>query len=125
MRGRDLKYRLEVDFLDAVRGVKKRVTMPDGRVLDIAIPAGVESGQTLRLKGQGEPGVSGGPTGDVYVEISVKPHALFEREGDDIHIEADLAQGSRSRRQDHRADDRRRGRDQRAEKFKLGRRSAP
>jgi len=91
MRGRDLKYRLEVDFLDAVRGVKKRVTMPDGRVLDIAIPAGVESGQTLRLKGQGEPGVSGGPTGDVYVEISVKPHALFEREGDDIHIEAPIS----------------------------------
>lgn len=90
-RGRDLRYRLEVDFLDAARGAKKRVTMPDGRTLDIAIPAGLEDGQTLRLKGQGEAGVSGGPSGDVYVEIAVKPHPLFERDGDDIHIEAPIS----------------------------------
>jgi len=90
MRGRDVKYRLEVDFLDAARGGAKRVTMPDGRQIDLTIPAGVEDGQTLRLKGQGEAGVAGGPAGDVYVEISVKPHAVFEREGDDIHIEAPI-----------------------------------
>lgn len=88
MRGRDLKYGLEIDFLDAARGGAKRVTMPDGRQLDVTIPAGVETGQTLRLRGQGEAGVAGGPAGDVLVEISVKPHAVFEREGDDIHIEA-------------------------------------
>jgi len=91
MRGRDLKYRIEIDFLDAVRGAKKRVTMPDGRSLDINIPAGVDDGQTLRLKGQGEPGVSGGPSGDILVEIAVKAHPLFEREGDDIHIEAPIS----------------------------------
>lgn len=91
MRGRDVKYRLDVDFIDAVKGAKKRVTMPDGRALDINIPAGVEEGQTLRLRGQGEPGVSGGPAGDVYVDIAVKPHALFERDGDDIHIEAPIS----------------------------------
>lgn len=88
MRGRDLKYGLEIDFLDAARGGAKRVTMPDGRQLDVTIPAGVETGQTLRLRGQGEAGVAGGPTGDVLVEVTVKPHAVFEREGDDIHIEA-------------------------------------
>ena len=91
LRGRDLKYRIEVDFLDAARGAKKRVTMADGRALDIAIPAGVDNGRTLRLKGQGEPGVSGGPSGDVLVEISVKAHPLFERDGDDIHIEAPIS----------------------------------
>jgi len=90
MRGRDVRYRLEVDFLDAARGAKKRVTMPDGRSLDINIPAGVEDGQSLRLKGQGEAGIGGGPAGDVYVEVSVKPHPVFEREGDDIHIEAPI-----------------------------------
>jgi DnaJ-class molecular chaperone len=79
---------LEVDFLDAAKGAKKRVTMPDGKTLDVVIPAGLDAGQTLRLKGQGEPGVGGGPAGDVYVEVSVKPHAVFERQGDDIHIEA-------------------------------------
>lgn len=88
MRGRDMKYGLEIDFLDAARGGAKRVTMPDGRQLDVTIPAGVETGQTLRLRGQGEAGVAGGPQGDVLVEISVKAHPVFEREGDDIHIEA-------------------------------------
>ncbi len=89
MRGRDLRYRLEVDFLDAVNGAKKRVTMPDGRTLDLAVPAGLEDGQTLRLKGQGER-AAGGP-GDVYVEIKIKPHAVFERKGADIHIEAPIS----------------------------------
>lgn len=88
-RGRDLKFRLEVEFLDAARGAKKRVTLPDGRTHDIAIPAGVESGTTLRLKGLGEAGASGG-VGDVFVEVTVKPHPVFERQGDDIHIEAPI-----------------------------------
>lgn len=88
-RGRDLRYRLEVDFLDAVNGAKKRVTMPDGRNLDLAIPAGFEDGQTLRLRGQGERAPGG--AGDVYVEVRVKPHPIFERKGDDIHIEAPIS----------------------------------
>lgn len=91
MRGRDLRYRLEVDFLDAARGATKRVTMPDGRNLDLVVPAGLEDGQTLRLRGQGEPGQGGAPAGDVYVEVKVKPHPQFERKGDDIHVEAPIA----------------------------------
>jgi DnaJ-class molecular chaperone len=90
LRGRDLRYRLEVDFLEAVKGATKRVTMPDARTLDITIPSGLEDGQTLRLRGQGEKGGSGGPAGDVYVEVKVKPHAVFERDGADIHIEAPI-----------------------------------
>ncbi|WP_425407710.1 DnaJ C-terminal domain-containing protein [Hyphococcus sp.] len=89
MRGRDVRYRLEVDFLDAVNGAKKRVTMPDGKNLDLSIPAGFEDGQTLRLKGQGEKAPGG--AGDVYVEVKVKPHAIFERKGDDIHMEAPIS----------------------------------
>lgn len=87
-RGRDVRYRLEVDFLDALKGAKKRVTMPDGKTLDLSVPAGLEDGQTLRLKGQGEKGPGG--AGDVYVEVKVKPHPLFERKGDDIYIEAPI-----------------------------------
>jgi DnaJ-class molecular chaperone len=89
-RGRDLRYRLEVDFLDAIKGATKRVTMPDAKTLDITIPAGLEDGQTLRLRGQGEKAPGGGPAGDVYVEVKVKPHAIFERDGADIHIEAPI-----------------------------------
>ena len=88
MRGRDTRYRLEVEFLDALNGAKKRVTMPDGKNLDLSIPAGLEDGQTLRLKGQGERGAGG--AGDVYVEVKVKPHLLFERKGDDIHIDVPI-----------------------------------
>ncbi|MEL7486336.1 MAG: J domain-containing protein [Pseudomonadota bacterium] len=91
VRGRDLRYRLEVAFLDAARGAKKRVTMPDGRTLDLSIPPGVDDGQTLRLKGQGEAGAGGGPAGDVYVEIKVTPHEKFERKGADIHIETPIS----------------------------------
>jgi DnaJ-class molecular chaperone len=87
-RGRDVRYRLDVDFLNAAAGAKKRVTMPDGRTLDIAIPPGLEDDQTLRLKGQGEKGPAG--AGDVYVEVSVKPHLTFDRKGADIYVEAPI-----------------------------------
>jgi DnaJ-class molecular chaperone len=89
-RGRDLRYRLEIDLLDAVNGGAKRVTMPDARELDITIPAGVADGQTLRLKGQGEKAPAGGIAGDIYVELKIKPHPVFRREGGDIHIEAPI-----------------------------------
>ena len=76
-------------FLMLCAAAKKRVTMPDSRTLDLAIPAGVEDGQTLRLRGQGEKGPGG--AGDVYVEIKVKPHSIFERKGEDIHIDAPIS----------------------------------
>lgn len=89
-RGRDVKTRLSVDFLDAVRGATRRVGV-DGRTLDLAIPAGVKTGQTLRLKGQGEPGALGGPAGDVYVDVTVKDHPTFARDGDDVRMELPIS----------------------------------
>jgi len=84
MRGGDVHYSLPIDFLEAVNGGKKRVDMPDGKTLDIAVPAGVEDGQVLRLKGQGRPGIGGGPSGDALITVSVRPHPHFQREGRDI-----------------------------------------
>lgn len=86
-RGEDVRYRMEIDFLDAVNGGKRRVTMSDGRTLDLAIPAGLNSGQTLRLKNQGLPGAGGGPSGDALVEVKVGEHAVFRRDGDDIRMD--------------------------------------
>ena len=83
MPPQDVRYALEIDFLDAVNGTHKRVAMPDGKTLDITIPAGIDDRQVLRLKEQGLPGSDGKP-GDAYVEISVRPHPGFRREGDDI-----------------------------------------
>ncbi|MBC8048812.1 MAG: J domain-containing protein [Chitinophagales bacterium] len=87
MRGMDFRYTLEVDFLEAVNGLKKRVKLPEGDELDVTVPAGVDTGYTLRLKGKGEPGVGGGPVGDALIELKVRPHPYFERQGDDIHLE--------------------------------------
>ncbi|MBV8662363.1 MAG: J domain-containing protein [Hyphomicrobiales bacterium] len=87
LRGADRRYHLEVDFLDAVNGASRRVTLPDGAALDVVIPPGVRDGQMLRLAGEGEPGVEGGEPGDALVEIAVRPHPFFKREGDDITLE--------------------------------------
>ncbi|MGO9545238.1 MAG: DnaJ C-terminal domain-containing protein [Rhodomicrobium sp.] len=84
MRGGDAHYTLPVDFLEAVNGAKKRVDMPDGKTLDIAIPAGVQDGQILRLKGQGMAGLSGGAAGDALITVSVRPHPVFRRDGNGI-----------------------------------------
>lgn len=60
-KGRDVRYRLSVDFLEAARGATKRVTLQDGNTIDVNIPEGLRDGQTLRLKGRGHAGVAGGP----------------------------------------------------------------
>ncbi|HVZ06118.1 J domain-containing protein [Hyphomicrobium sp.] len=86
-RGQDLRYSLEVDFLEAVLGAKKRVTLPDGGVLDLTVPEGVTDGQVLRLKGKGTLGTFGSDAGDALIEIKVRPHAEYRREGDDIILE--------------------------------------
>ena len=75
---------MSVEFTEAINGAKKRVVMADGKALDITIPAGLKDGQTLRLRGQGQPGFGGGEPGDALVEIHVKPHPIFRREGNNI-----------------------------------------
>jgi DnaJ-class molecular chaperone len=90
MRGGDVHYHLELDFLDAINGGKKSLTLPDGSALDVTIPPGTRDGQILRLRGKGRPGLGGGPPGDALIEIAVRPHPLFRREGDDIHVELSL-----------------------------------
>ena len=87
MGGMPVTYSLRVPFLVAARGGKQRVTLPDGKTLDIDVPEGTTDGQTLRLKGQGMPGAQGRPAGDAYVEIHVEPHAFFEPRDNDIHVE--------------------------------------
>lgn len=91
MRGRDALYALEVDFLEAVNGASKRITLPTGETLDVKLPKGTADGQTVRLKGKGGRGYQGGPDGDALVEISVRPHPQFRREGNDILLDLPVA----------------------------------
>jgi DnaJ-class molecular chaperone len=86
-RGGDTSFTLEVPFIEAALGAKKRVTLAEGKILDITVPAGIDSGQTLRLKGQGNPGIGGAPDGDVLIEIHIEPHETFIRKDRDIHCE--------------------------------------
>jgi DnaJ-class molecular chaperone len=87
MPGADVSYTLRVGFLDAANGARQRITLPDGRAIDVNIPEGTHDRQTLRLKGQGQPGMGGGEAGDAYIEIHVEPHAFFTRKDNDVHVE--------------------------------------
>ena len=85
--GADLHYELPIDFLDAVNGAGKTITLPQGGTLNVTIPAGVEDGHTLRLRGKGAPSPGEGPPGDALVQIVVRPHRYFTREGADILLD--------------------------------------
>jgi curved DNA-binding protein len=90
-RGPDQSLDLTISFLESVTGVKKPMSLrrPDGRVepLEIPIPAGAKDGGRVRLKGQGLPPRGGGPCGDLVVQLTVKPHPLLHRNGDDLELE--------------------------------------
>jgi DnaJ-class molecular chaperone len=85
-RGPDLRYTLEVPFLDAVNGGEMRITLPDGGSIAVRVPQGAQDGQTLRLRGKGGAGFGGGPAGDALITLLVRSHRVFRREGDDIHV---------------------------------------
>lgn len=87
LRGQDAQYSLTISFLDGVNGTTRRITLPDGKTLDVRIPPGVRDGHILRLKGQGHSGLGEGPPGNALVEITIAPHPHFRREGDDIILE--------------------------------------
>ncbi|MBN9425276.1 MAG: molecular chaperone DnaJ [Burkholderiales bacterium] len=70
---------------DGVGRVKKNKT------LEVKIPAGIDDGMRIRSSGNGEPGINGGPPGDLYVEIRVKEHDVFQRDGDDLHCEVPIS----------------------------------
>lgn len=87
MRGGDISYRVDISFLEAIKGAKERVTMHDGKTLDITVPPGLRDGQISRLRGKGMPGLGGGTPGDAHVEIHVNSHRMFRRQGRDILID--------------------------------------
>lgn len=84
MRGQDHRYTLEVDFLTAARGGTTRITLPDGNVLDVAIPAGTRDGQTIRLRGKGGAGMGDGAPGDALLSLTVADDPDWRRDGDDV-----------------------------------------
>ncbi len=86
-RGSDIEYSVTVSFLEATVGGKRRISLSNGKSIDLTIPPGTTNEQKLRLKGQGMPGSGGGQAGDAIVEIQVEPHPFFTRKDNDIHVE--------------------------------------
>jgi DnaJ-class molecular chaperone len=82
--GREMQYSLTVSFVDAAVGTTRRLTLPEGKTLDVRIPPGTEDGHVLRLRGQGGAGFNGAPAGDALIELTVAPDPRFHRDGDDI-----------------------------------------
>jgi DnaJ-class molecular chaperone len=84
--GQDISAALTITLPEAAKGTNKRVKLPTGREVDVKIPAGLNDGQTIRLKGQGVPG-AGGRAGDLLIVVSIAPHPLFTRAGGDLRLE--------------------------------------
>lgn len=90
-RGRDLHYHLAISFLESITGANKRVTLPDGGILDVTIPPGLIDGQVLRLRGKGAPGLGKGVPGDALIEVEVIPDPRFKRDGDNIFLDVPIS----------------------------------
>jgi DnaJ-class molecular chaperone len=84
-RGASVQYRLNVAFADAARLAPQRITLADGKTIDLKLSPGVEDGTQMRLAGKGEAGPGG--NGDALVTIAIQPHAFFKRDGDNIRLE--------------------------------------
>lgn len=101
-RGSDVTAALTVTLAEAAKGARRRLTLPTGRDVEVAIPAGLASGQTIRLKGQGQPNPLGGAAGDALVTVTVAPHPTLRVEGADLHTDlavplADAVLGGKAR----------------------------
>lgn len=83
-KGANISYRLPVHFLDAATLAPQRITLADGKTIDLKLPKGVEDGTQMKLKGKGQQGPGG--AGDAIVTITVKPHPFFKRDGDDVTL---------------------------------------
>jgi curved DNA-binding protein len=88
--GADVESEVEITLAEAYKGTERSVEMrlPDGatRRLSVKIPLGVKDGQRIRLAGQGAPGSAGGPSGDLFLRVRVRPHPVFERDGEDLRL---------------------------------------
>ncbi len=89
IRGQDLVYELTMTLEEVAKTTTKVITYPvDGRTekVSVKVPAGIASGQKLRLPGKGQPGINGGPPGDLYIQVRILEHPTFRRQGDDLYL---------------------------------------
>lgn len=85
-KGQDVQYSIEIAFEDAVKGLKTRISRNGSRI-SVKIPPGVDTGSKIRIVGKGEPGLRGGPPGDLFIITKVRPHSFFRRKGDNVYLD--------------------------------------
>ena len=88
-KGANVAYRLKVEFTAAATLQKQRITLEDGKTIDLSLPKGVEEGTQMRLSGKGRPGPGG--NGDAIVTIHINPHPFYERDGDNIKLDLPIS----------------------------------
>ena len=87
-KGRDIEHEVELTLEEAYHGATRRISIKQGghaRSVDVRIPVGVKDGSRVRAAGEGESGVNGGASGDLYLRVRIRPHPVFERKGTDLH----------------------------------------
>ena len=84
-RGADLSTKTTLAFIDSIHGTAIKLNL-NGKDLTVNIPAGVQDGQKIKLRGKGQPSPNGGPSGDLIIDIHVKPHPVFSRDGNNIRV---------------------------------------
>src|SRR5512136_1023386 len=92
--GEDMYYEWPITLEEAAFGGEKKVSLPKGGKVEeiyVKIPSGIPSGKKLRVAGKGAAGRNGGPPGDLYLQISIRNHPIFIREGDDLLVEKEIA----------------------------------
>lgn len=90
-QGTDKNYKVTIGFEEAAKGSSRRLTLDDGKEIDIKIPVGITNGQQIRLKGKGASGLAGGTSGDAIVKISIAEHPLFKRDNNNISLELPIS----------------------------------
>jgi curved DNA-binding protein len=87
LRGRDREAVLDLSLEEALAGGRRRLSLDDDESFEVNIPAGVREGQRIRIGGKGAAGRGGGPAGDLYLLVHLRPHRRFRREGDDLQVD--------------------------------------
>jgi len=95
VEGDDLRYDMEIDFMDAFHGGERRISYNNPitgkqESLKVVIPRGIKDQQKLRLQGKGMPGSKGGKPGDLYININIRPDKTFKLDGDDVYVEQEI-----------------------------------
>lgn len=92
-KGQDTEFSVTVDFVDAIQGAEKVVELPlngTQKKINVKIPQGIKEGEKIRFSGKGGPGVNGGPAGNMFIKIIIRPHAYLERDENDLICNAEI-----------------------------------